>query len=51
MGKISLILDLDNTLYSWMDAFAPALNATSKYLSKKTKLSVKTIRESFKKYF
>ncbi len=51
MGKISLILDLDNTLYSWMDAFAPALNATSKYLSKKTKLSVKTIRESLKKVF
>lgn len=34
-----------------MDAFAPALNATSKYLSKRTKLPVKTVRESFKKVF
>lgn len=34
-----------------MDAFAPALNITSKYLSKKTKLSEKSILESFKKVF
>lgn len=51
MGRISLILDLDNTLYSWMDAFAPALNITSKYLSKRTKLPVQTVRESFKRVF
>lgn len=51
MKKISLILDLDNTLYSWMDAFAPALNTTSKYLSKNTKLPEQTILESFKKVF
>lgn len=51
MGKISLILDLDNTLYSWMDAFAPALNITMRYLSKKAKLPIGTVRESFKRVF
>ena len=51
MGKKALIFDLDNTLYSWMDAFAPALDATSKYLSGVTKLPLKSIRESFKKVF
>lgn len=51
MEKICLILDLDNTLYSWMDAFAPALNGVSKYLAKTTKLSVKAVRESFKRVF
>ena len=51
MGRISLILDLDNTLYSWMDAFAPALNITIKYLSHKTKLPVQIVRNSFKKVF
>lgn len=51
MGRIALILDLDNTLYSWIDAFAPALNTTIKYLSQKTKLPIKNVRESFKKVF
>lgn len=51
MKTISLILDLDNTLYSWMDAFAPALNETCKYLSKTTKQPIKNIRASFKKVF
>lgn len=51
MKKISLILDLDNTLYSWIDAFAPALNITSKYLSKMTKLPIQIVRDSFKKVF
>lgn len=51
METISLILDLDNTLYSWMDAFAPALDASSKYLSKSLKLPMKTIRDSFKRVF
>lgn len=51
MNKITLILDLDNTLYSWMDAFAPALSITSRYLSKATKFSNKIILESFKKVF
>lgn len=51
MAKICFVLDLDNTLYSWMDAYAPALNAVCKFLSKQTGLTIKAIRESFKKVF
>ena len=51
MEKIALILDLDNTLYSWMDAYAPALIATIDYLAEETKLTKKEIRESFKRVF
>jgi hypothetical protein len=51
METISLILDLDNTLYSWKDAFAPALNITCKYLSKSLRLPIRTVRDSFKRVF
>lgn len=51
MKNKALIFDLDNTLYSWMDSFAPAFDATSIYLSKVIKVSLKSIRESFKKVF
>lgn len=51
MGKKALIFDLDNTLYSWMDSFAPAFDAASIYLSQVTKIPLKNIRESFKKVF
>lgn len=51
MEKKALIFDLDNTLYSWIDSFAPAFDAVSTYLSKVMKIPLKNIRESFKKVF
>lgn len=51
MKPIALILDLDNTLYCWMDAFAPGLDAQITYIAKKTGITKKCIRESFKKVF
>lgn len=51
MWKIALILDLDNTLYSWMDSYTPALDATIQCLKKEIGLSEEKIRESFKRVF
>lgn len=51
MAHLALILDLDNTLYSWMDSYAPALRATIKYLAKEIHQPVPIIRDSFKKVF
>lgn len=51
MRPIALVLDLDNTLYSWMDAFAPSLDAQITYITKRTGKTKKCIRESFKKVF
>ena len=51
MTNSALILDLDNTLYSWMDSYAPALQATITYLAKELRLPVPTIKESFKRVF
>lgn len=51
MSTIALVLDLDNTLYCWMDAYAPALDDQISYIAKKTGLTKKSIRESFRKVF
>lgn len=51
MKTIALVLDLDNTLYCWMDAFAPGLDAQITYIAKKTGMTKKCIRESFKSVF
>lgn len=51
MEKYAIILDLDNTLYSWMDSYAPALQAAIKYLARALHLPVPVIRASFKETF
>lgn len=51
MKKIALILDLDNTLYNWMESFAASLDAQITYLAKMTGFTKKRIQESFKKVF
>lgn len=51
MKTIALVLDLDNTLYCWMDSFAPGLDAQITYIAKRTKMTKKCIRESFKSVF
>ena len=51
MNKIALILDLDNTLYNWMDAYASGLNAQIDYISKFVPLTKKKIENKFKKVF
>lgn len=51
MDKLAIILDLDNTLYSWMDSFAPALQVCIKYLAHALHLPVSIIRTSFKDTF
>lgn len=51
MEKVAIILDLDNTLYSWMDSFAPALTATIKYLAQTTQLPIQIIKNSFKEVY
>lgn len=51
MLHLALILDLDNTLYSWMDSYAAALQATIRYLAKELHQPVPVIRDSFKRVF
>ena len=51
MEKIALILDLDNTLYCWVDSFALALDSQITYLAKQLLIPKKLIKESFKKTF
>ena len=51
MADLVLILDLDNTLYSWIDSYAPALQATIKYLANEIHQPVPIIRDSFKRVF
>lgn len=51
MKTIALVLDLDNTLYCWMDSFAPGLDAQITYIAKRTGMTKKCIRESFKSVF
>ena len=48
MKTIALVLDLDNTLYCWMDSFAPGLDAQITYIAKRTRMTKKCVRESFK---
>ncbi len=51
MKNIALVLDLDNTLYCWMDAFAPGLDAQITYIAKRIRTTKKCVRESFKGVF
>lgn len=51
MKNIALVLDLDNTLYCWMDSYAPGLDAQITYIAKKTGITKKCIRENFKSVF
>ena len=51
MEKIALILDLDNTLYCWVDSFALALDSQITYLAKQLLIPKKLIKESIKKTF
>lgn len=46
-----LILDLDNTIYSWMDAYAPSFIAQIKYLRENTQIAENEIKASFKRVF
>ncbi len=51
MKSIALVLDLDNTLYCWMDSYAPGFDAQITYIAKRTGMTKKCIRESFKSVF
>lgn len=46
-----LILDLDNTLYNWVDSFAPSFRAMLHVLARVTELNEETIIESFRKIY
>lgn len=49
--KRLVILDLDNTLYSWMDAFAPSFRAQVHILARELNLDEKLIMDDFKRVF
>lgn len=51
MNKYALVLDLDNTLYCWMDAFAPGIDAQITYISKRIGITKKIVQESFRNVF
>lgn len=51
MEKSALILDLDNTVYNWMDVYAQCLVTQVDYLVKNTGLAKSTIMQSFKQVF
>ena len=51
MKKSALILDLDNTVYNWMDAYAQCFGAQVDYLINTTGLSKTIIMQSFKQVF
>ena len=44
-----VIIDLDNTLYNWVDFYVPSFNAMVKELSRLTGIDEKVLRESFKR--
>ncbi len=46
-----LILDLDNTLYNWVDSFAPSFRAMVHVLARVTKYEENLIVESFRKVY
>lgn len=46
-----LILDLDNTLYNWVDSFAPSFRAMVHVLARVTQLDEITITESFSRVY
>ncbi len=46
-----LITDLDNTLYNWVDYFAPCFRAMVHFLSKETETEKETIVEDFRRVY
>lgn len=51
MASKALILDLDNTLYSWMEAYTPSFLAQIGYLVERTHIDEETLKDSFKSVF
>lgn len=51
MCRKAIILDLDNTLYNWIDAFTPSFKAQVFYLSSHTGISESALLNSFKAVF
>lgn len=49
--KKALILDLDNTLYNWMDAYSISFNNQVEYLCKTLGIERKVILSEFKIVF
>ena len=47
MVKKALILDLDNTLYSWMESYVPSFVAQVSYLAEKTQINEEIIKANF----
>ncbi len=51
MTNVLIITDLDNTLFNWIDYFAPSFRAMIHYLLSKTELSEEILLEDFKKIY
>lgn len=51
MALKALILDLDNTLYSWMEAYVPSFLAQVDYLAERTQINEETLKDNFKSVF
>lgn len=51
MAMKALILDLDNTLYSWMEAYTPSFLAQVGYLAERTQINEKIIKDNFRSVF
>lgn len=52
MGESKLlILDLDNTLYDWMEAYTESIMAQIAFISNETKIDRESIQSSFKRVF
>lgn len=49
--KKALFTDLDDTLYSWIDSFAPSFRAMVHVLNKKTQIDEDKLIESFRKVY
>ncbi len=49
--KTLLITDLDNTLYNWVDYFAPSFRGMAKALSREMGVSLDGLFEDFKEVF
>jgi len=49
--KTLLITDLDNTLYNWVDYFAPSFRGMAKVLSREMGVPIDVLLEDFKKVF
>ncbi len=51
MGRMALVLDLDNTVYGWKDAYAESLDEEITFLANSTKITKKDLKVSFKRTF